>query len=260
MRYFINLAYDGTHYHGWQIQPNAVSVQQIINTAIEKITREKVNVIGCGRTDSGVHASYFVLHVDFENSLNDPEKFSYHLNAVLPKDIVVYETQPVNNALHARFSATAREYHYFLSKGPHPYLYPYAKQMVKKPNIEKLHKAAKIIEQNTDFASFCKAHADNKTNICHVYGSQWIETDDFLVYHIKADRFLRNMVRALVGTTLEIGEGKRPLEDLQLIFNARDRKKAGMSADPQGLFLTGVWYPDEIFEGTSRLPFPLNSN
>ncbi|WP_462281359.1 tRNA pseudouridine(38-40) synthase TruA [Salinivirga cyanobacteriivorans] len=257
MRYFINLAYDGTHYHGWQIQPNAISVQQIANDAIGKITREQVNVVGCGRTDTGVHASYFVLHVDMHNAIIDVDKFTYHLNAVLPKDIVAYETRPVSNDLHARFSATAREYHYFLSKTPHPYLYPFTKPLVKRPDIQDLHKAAKIIGQNTDFASFCKAHAANKTNICHITESEWIETNDLLVYRIKADRFLRNMVRALVGTMLEIGYGKRPVENLQQIFNDKSRSKAGMSAAPEGLFLTGVWYPDEIFEQSSRLPFPV---
>lgn len=255
MRYFINLAYDGTHYHGWQVQPNAVSVQQLLNEAFGKITREQINVVGCGRTDTGVHASYFVLHVDLSNAINDLNKFTYHLNAVLPKDIVIYETRPVDENLHARFSAIAREYHYFLSKKPHPFLHPFSKHLVKIPDLQKLRGAAAIVQQNTDFSSFCKAHADNKTTICHISESQWIETDDFLVYRVKADRFLRNMVRALVGTMLEIGHDKRPLSALQETFDATDRSAAGMSADPEGLFLTGVWYPEKVFEKASRLPF-----
>lgn len=256
MRYFLSLAYDGTNYHGWQIQPNANTVQQVLNESLSKILREDINVVGCGRTDTGVHASYFVLHFDVENSVEDIGKFLYHLNAVLPSDISVYEMKEVDIEKHARFGAVAREYHYFFTKNHHPFLNKYAHRLIQLPDVEILKAAANIIQQNTDFESFCKAHAANKTNICYVSESEWIETEDLLIYRIKADRFLRNMVRALTGTMLEIGLGKRKIEELQTLFEAKDRIKAGMSVDPEGLFLTGVWYERCGFEKQWRLPFP----
>lgn len=255
MRYFLSLAYDGTNYHGWQIQPNAITVQQVINESLGKILRQELNVVGCGRTDTGVHASYYVLHFDVEKSIDNFGKFLYHLNAVLPSDISVYEMHKVSDEKHARFDAVAREYHYFFSKTYHPFLNRFAHRLIQIPDKELLKAAANTIQQNTDFESFCKAHAANKTNICHVSESEWIERDDLLIYRIKADRFLRNMVRALTGTMLEIGLGKRNLDDLQKIFDAKDRRKAGMSVEPEGLFLTGVWYEGIGFEKQRKLPF-----
>lgn len=255
MRYALNIGYDGTNYHGWQIQPNATTVQQLMNNAISKISREKINVVGCGRTDTGVHASYFVLHFDLEQPITDKGKFLYHLNAVLPKDIVAYEVVSVQADFHARFDATAREYHYMFSKYPHPFLYQYTKHLVQIPDVDILHKAAAVVKDNTDFGSFCKAHGAQKTTICNVSESEWIETDMMLVYRIKADRFLRNMVRALVGTMFEIGMRKKIVADFQDIFDARNRSKAGMSVDAGGLFLTGVWYEYVPFDVSSRLPF-----
>ena len=257
MRYFLSLAYDGTNYHGWQIQPNAITVQQVLNESLGKILRQELNVVGCGRTDTGVHASYFVLHFDVENPIADFGKFLYHLNAVLPSDISVYEMQEVDSEKHARFDAVAREYHYFFTKTHHPFLNKYAHRLIQLPDVEILKAAANIIQQNTDFESFCKAHAANKTNICQISASEWIETEDLLVYRIKADRFLRNMVRALTGTMLEIGLGKRKTDDLQTIFDAKDRRKAGMSVEPEGLFLTGVWYDGFGFERHQKLPFSI---
>ena len=255
MRYFLSLAYDGTNYHGWQIQPNAITVQEVMNESIGKILRQEVNVVGCGRTDTGVHASYYVLHIDVKTPVNDFGKFLYHLNAVLPSDISVDEMKEVDIEKHARFDAVAREYHYFFTKKHHPFLNRFAHRLIQLPDVSLLQKAAQIIQQNTDFESFCKAHAANKTNICHVTESEWIETDDLLVYRIKADRFLRNMVRALTGTMLEIGLGKRKIDELQSIFDAKDRRKAGMSVEPEGLFLTGVWYEGVGFEKQWKLPF-----
>jgi tRNA pseudouridine38-40 synthase len=255
MRYFLSLAYDGTNYHGWQIQPNAITVQEVMNESIGKILRQEVNVVGCGRTDTGVHASYYVLHFDMENPIADFGKFLYKINAVLPSDISVFEIHEVDIEKHARFDAFAREYHYFFTKKHHPFLNRFAHRLIQLPDVSLLQKAAQIIRQNTDFESFCKAHAANKTNICHVSESEWIETEDLLIYRIKADRFLRNMVRALTGTMLEIGLGKRNLDDLQKIFDAKDRSKAGMSVEPEGLFLTGVWYEGVGFEKQWKLPF-----
>ncbi len=255
MRYFLSLAYDGTNYHGWQIQPNAITVQSVVNEALSKITREPVNVVGCGRTDTGVHASFYVLHFDINSPIEKQGKFLYHLNAVLPNDIVVRDISQVTEKYHARFGAIARQYHYFFALNHHPFLHRFSKRLVQKPDIKLLNKAAEVVTQNTDFSSFCKAHAANKTNICKIEKSYWFINDDFLVYQIKADRFLRNMVRALTGTMLEIGLGKRSLSEFQQIFDKKDRKKAGMSADPQGLFLTGVWYEENIFDTYSKLPF-----
>ncbi len=255
MRYFLSLAYDGTNYHGWQIQPNAITVQAVLNDALSKITRESVNVVGCGRTDTGVHASFYVLHFDIHSIIENHDKFLYHLNAVLPADIAIYEISRVQNELHARFDAVARQYHYFFALNHHPFLNKFSKRLTQIPDVELLNKAAGIVLKNDDFSSFCKAHAANKTNICKIEISRWCIRDDFLIYEVKADRFLRNMVRALTGTMLEIGLGKRPLSELQQIFDAKDRRKAGLSVAPEGLFLTGVWYREELFSTFSKIPF-----
>ncbi|MDA3865937.1 MAG: tRNA pseudouridine(38-40) synthase TruA [Salinivirgaceae bacterium] len=255
MRYFISIGYDGTHYHGWQIQPNAITVQEIVNDAISKIAREKVNVVGCGRTDTGVHASFFALHVDIQTEISTIGKFLYHLNAVLPSDVVAYDMVAVPDDLHARFSARWREYHYYFATRHQPFLHRFSMRLVKNPDLELLNQAARVVLENTDFASFCKSHSANKTNICNVVASEWYMQNDLLVYRVKADRFLRNMVRALTGTMLEIGMGKRTPGSFQAVFDSQNRSAAGMSVDPHGLFLTGVWYPEPVFSQSQRKPF-----
>jgi len=255
MRYFLSLAYDGTNYHGWQIQPNAITVQEIINESIGKIIRQPVNVVGCGRTDTGVHASWYVLHFDCEQTIADTDKFLYHLNAVLSNDIVVYKVISVNESLHARFDAQWRQYHYFFTVGHHPFLGKYTTRLIKTLDLELLQSAAKIVTRETDFASFCKAHGANKTTICNVLECEWLLQNGFLVFRIRADRFLRNMVRALVGTMLEVGYGKMSLNDFQNVFFAHDRSSAGLSVSPNGLFLTGISYEKLPEISGVRTPF-----
>lgn len=255
MRYFLSIAYDGTNYHGWQIQPNAITVQVLVNDAISKIVREPVNVVGCGRTDTGVHASWYVLHFDINSKIADYGKFLYHLNAVLPPDIVAFKIAESNDSTHARFDAQWRQYHYFFTTEHLPFLNKYTTRLVKMPHIELLQKAAEFVRQQNDFASFCKAHSANKTTICSILECDWVYQNEFLVFRIKADRFLRNMVRALAGTMLDVGFEKITLDKFQHIFEARNRSSAGLSVTPSGLFLTGIGY-DKLPEiSGAKLPF-----
>lgn len=255
MRYFMNISYAGTNYHGWQIQSNAVTVQSVVNDSISKIVREPVNVVGCGRTDTGVHASKYVLHFDVVQAIPDCNKFLYRINSVIPADIVVHQVEQVLDSCHARFDANLREYHYFFLLTRNPFLHQFATRLVKTPNLDLLNSAAKLVLQQHDFASFCKAHGANKTTICDVSDCSWSLQNDFLIFKIRANRFLRNMVRALTGTMLDIGFGKRTLGEFQQIFDAKDRSSAGLSVDPNGLFLTGIWYENLPEMSGSKLPF-----
>jgi len=246
-RYFIELAYNGTNFHGWQIQPNAKSVQEEINKCFSAFLREEINVVGAGRTDAGVHSSYFVLH--FDTSVNiDTENFIYKMNRFLPTDIAIFSVRPVIGDGHARFSALSRTYHYYIQKRKNPFNNSFAYNLSTKLNIDKMNEAAKKILVFEDFTSFSKLHTDVKTNNCKVEYAKWYEKDDQLIFEIKADRFLRNMVRAIVGTLLEVGKGKLSVEDFVKIIEDKDRGKAGASAPAQGLFLTGIEYPDSIYK------------
>ncbi len=251
MRYFLELAYKGTGYHGWQVQPNAVTVQEVLDDALNKAIRnENIHVVGAGRTDTGVHASYFVAHIDVLTSIDDTDRFVNKLNRILPNDIVVYSAIEVSDDTHSRFSAVERTYRYYVQTGRNPFNLDLVYRLPTTHNFAKMNEAASILLEYTDFTSFSKLHTDVKTNNCKISHAEWTENRDGWVFAITADRFLRNMVRAVVGTLLDVGRGKISIEDFRQVIEAKDRGEAGVSAPPQGLFLADIVYPEELFVRT----------
>ena len=242
-RYFIYLAYDGTNYHGWQIQPNGDSVQQQLMNALKTLLRrEVVEVTGAGRTDTGVHAKLMVAHFDHDEPI-DCSQLADKLNRLLPSDISVFKVAPVDVELHARFSAKSRRYEYYVTTAKSPFLRQYRYRLHKAPDFDLMNQAAALLLQVDDFTSFSKLHTDVMTNICHVTRAEWSRVDEVTwVFTIQADRFLRNMVRAVVGTLLEVGYGKLSLADFQQVIQQKDRCSAGMSVPAQGLFLADIQY------------------
>jgi len=245
-RYIIQLSYNGTHYFGWQFQPNAISVQEVIEKALSTILREKIAVVGAGRTDTGVHASYYILHFDVLIEIAEPEKLIYHLNRFLPGDIAIQKIQKVNNEFHARFSAVSRTYKYFICTEKNPFQRGMCYEYTVLPDVEKMNEAAKLLFDFTDFTSFSKLHTDVKTNNCKIFQAEWKLENKQLVFTIQADRFLRNMVRAIVGTLLEVGKCKITVDDFRKIIESKNRGVAGTSAPAQGLFLVDIEYPEEL--------------
>ena len=246
MRYFIELAYKGTNYHGWQIQPNAVSIQECIQKAFSTILRVEIEVVGAGRTDAGVHAEQLFAHFDFTSEINIEETI-YKTNAVLPDDIIVFNIFKVTDEAHARFDADCRSYEYRILLGRNPFQIETTWQLInKKLNVEKMNEAAQILLTYTDFQCFSRSNTDVRTYNCKVTNAEWKLDENLLVFYISADRFLRNMVRAIVGTLIEIGEGKTTIEEFRKIIESKDRCEAGPSAPAHGLFLTQVGYPKSI--------------
>lgn len=238
----------GTDYCGWQFQPNAVSVQEKLEFVLSVKLREKVTVVGAGRTDSGVHASYYVAHFDSQTHIENGVDFVYHVNAMLPHDIALYSITPVADDAHARFDAVKREYKYYVSIRKTPLLYISSYLMKFDLDVEAMNRAAQMLLSHTDFTSFSKLHTDTRTNNCHIFEAQWtFETPYLLVFTIAANRFLRNMVRAIVGTLLDVGRGKITPEEFGEIMRSMDRSRASTSAPAKGLFLTNVQYPQEKF-------------
>ncbi|MCK3685226.1 tRNA pseudouridine(38-40) synthase TruA [Maribellus sp. YY47] len=245
-RYFLQLSYNGTRYHGWQIQPNAVSVQETIEKALSTLLRESVAVVGAGRTDTGVHASYFILHFDLQKPVPSGHDLVYKLNSFLPNDIAVQRCWPVSEEAHARFSATSRTYHYFITTEKDPFSIETAYRYTLPLDVDKMNEAAETLFQYEDFTSFSRLHTDVKTNNCKIYQAEWKREGTGLVFVVKADRFLRNMVRAIVGTLLEVGKGKLSVEGFQQIIELQDRGAAGASAPAHGLFLVDIEYPEAM--------------
>ncbi|HEY4789295.1 MAG TPA: tRNA pseudouridine(38-40) synthase TruA [Bacteroidales bacterium] len=253
-RYFIHLGFKGTHYHGWQVQPGSETVQGILNESLSMLLRENIYCIGAGRTDSGVHAPCFYAHFDSQqNDLHLDSKVIYKLNCILPRDIAVYKIIDVPNDAHARFSAISRTYLYRLSQLKDPFNLEFTMFMSKKIEIEKMNVAAEILKIYTDFTSFSKLHTDVKTNNCNVTYAKWTIEGTELHFTISADRFLRNMVRAIVGTLLEIGLGKMTPDCVRAIIEKKNRSEAGTSVDASGLHLIKIQYPDNII---SNNPIP----
>jgi tRNA pseudouridine38-40 synthase len=250
-RYFIELAYKGTNFHGWQIQPNAISVQESLEKALSTVTREAISVTGAGRTDTGVHASYFVAHFDSTKLNLDHPDFSHKLNSFLGKDIVIFSVSKVIQEAHARFDAISRTYQYHLNLRKDPFALETSWHFFSQPDVERMNAASRILFEYTDFTSFSKLHTDVKTNNCKIYRAEWSQTGSEIVFTVKADRFLRNMVRALVGTILEVGIGKLNLDEFRKVIELKDRGAAGLSVPAHGLFLTDVEYPETLFKGTS---------
>jgi len=246
MRYFIQLSYDGTNYHGWQIQDNAGSVQEVVEDALQIAVREKVGLVGAGRTDAGVHAAFYIAHFDSELETLANEKTVFKLNCLLPDDIAVQKIFQVRPEAHARFDATYREYKYYISSRKDPFAFNYADRENRILDLEKMNEAAQTLFDYGDFTSFSKLGSDVKTNNCVIHKAFWEEKGDLLVFTIRADRFLRNMVRAIVGTLLEVGLGKKSVQDFRVVIEKKDRSSAGASVVAKGLFLVDIGYPDTI--------------
>lgn len=249
-RYFIELAYKGTNFHGWQVQPNALSVQESLEKALSVITREPISVTGAGRTDTGVHASYFVAHFNTSSLKFDEADFVYKLNSFLNSDIVIFNISKVGTEAHARFDAISRTYQYHLNLRKNPFVLETSWQFHNQPDLIIMNEASLILFEYTDFTSFSKLHTDVKTNNCKIYQAEWLQTGSDIVFTVKADRFLRNMVRALVGTLLEVGLGKIDLSGFRRIIEQKDRGAAGLSVPAHGLFLTDIEYPESLFKRT----------
>ncbi len=244
-RYLIKLSFKGTAYHGWQIQPGAHTVQAELNTKLSMLLGEDINVAGCGRTDAGVHARVFYAHFDISGITEKRMKSMdavYRLNSFLPSDIAIFSIEKVNENFNARFDAKSRTYSYYIARRKNPFLQETSYLYTGKLNIEAMQKGAAILSRYDDFTSFSKSHTQTKTNICKIFSARWQQNGDLLVFTISADRFLRNMVRAIVGTLLEIGKGKIEAGDMHGIIEAKDRKKAGFSVPAHALFLENVEY------------------
>lgn len=246
-RYFLQLAYKGTNYHGWQIQPNAITVQEVLSNKISTFLREEIQITGAGRTDTGVHASYFMAHFDSEQSDICQTEFIYRMNSFLPVDIALHGIFRVKDDANSRFDALSRTYKYYISTQKDPFKTEFAYYLPVKLNLEIMTKASEILFEYTDFTSFSRLHTQTKTNDCKIMQAEWHKTDNELIFTIKADRFLRNMVRAITGTLIEIGRNKLTVDDFRGIIEVKNRKMAGMSAPAHGLFLTGIEYPDGLF-------------
>ncbi|MGI4806104.1 MAG: tRNA pseudouridine(38-40) synthase TruA [Janthinobacterium lividum] len=260
-RYFAELAFDGTRYHGWQIQQNAVSVQEVFNKALQTLLRQPVETVGCGRTDTGVHAKQLFVH--FEKAVSDQQlaisneksaiaiepiaesrQLKASLNAILPKDIAVKNIIAVAADAHARFDATFRAYEYHIHFDKNPFKQNYSWQLRDFPDLDLMNQAANIIKEYTDFSCFSKSNTQVKTNFCAIKEASWRqEADGSLVFYIAADRFLRNMVRAIVGTLISVGKKEIEPEAVRKIIESKDRSMAGVSVPACGLYLTEVKYP-----------------
>ncbi|MBQ8047451.1 MAG: tRNA pseudouridine(38-40) synthase TruA [Prevotella sp.] len=266
-RYFIHLCYDGTRYHGWQIQPSANSVQQELQFALSTILRVPIEVVGAGRTDTGVHARHMVAHFDFDTSCipqpllsdlkedesaqqtpdsrlrNFADNLAYRLNRMLPRDISVYRVEPVDEEMHARFSACARTYHYYIHTMKNPFRRDYSCELHYPLDFSMMNEAASHLLKVDDFGAFCKAHTDVKTTICHVSEAEWVR-DGEAEWHfrITANRFLRNMVRAVVGTLIDVGRGRVSVDEFDRIVAGKKRTEAGESMPAKALFLERVEY------------------
>lgn len=248
MRFFIYLSYDGAAYHGWQVQPNGMSVQETLQNALSLLLREKIEIVGAGRTDAGVNAELMVAHFDFSNDTVTNLTFVNKLNKLLPQDISVWRIVEVNTDAHARFDATARTYKYFVVTEKVPFSRYYSYRFPLPLDFNLMNEAAKKLFEYSDFTSFSKLHTDAKTNICKIMKAEWTQTGPHeWVFTIQADRFLRNMVRAIVGTLLDVGRGKLTIEGFCRVIEGKDRCMAGTSVPGNALFLSNVEYPDNIF-------------
>ena len=247
MRYFLELAYNGKNYFGYQIQPNQISVQEVIEDRLSKILRKQISIVAAGRTDTGVHAKKMFVHFDYEEELT--AEIIKKLNSFLPKDIAVYNLFLMDEEAHARFDATSRSYNYFISPFKDPFSYESAWIFNRELDVDKMNEAAKLLIKQGDFGSFAKLHTDVKTNICDVREAFWRKNENNqFVFQITADRFLRNMVRAIVGTLVEVGLGKISIQEFNDIIEQKNRSSAGASAPAHGLYLVDVQYSKELFK------------
>lgn len=246
-RHFLEISYDGTEYHGWQSQPNGISVQEVIEEKMSTLYRQPIEIIGSGRTDAGVHAMRQYAHFDCNELPYPKDELMYKLNRILPIDISVRDIMPVKDTAHARFDAILRSYHYHISYIKDPFRHKYRYTLWQPLNVELMQQAAQMLLEYDDFASFCKYNHDAKTTICKIQKAEWVESPGQLNFIISSDRFLRNMVRAIVGTMVELGKGQISLNDFRRIIEAKDRVEAGFSSPASGLFLAEVHYPESIW-------------
>ncbi len=244
-RYFIELMYDGTAYHGWQVQPNSSTVQEQINLALSTVLGEEINVVGAGRTDTGVHAKQMFAHFDSLISFNEID-LAYKLNSFLKNDISIVRVFKVEDSAHSRFDAISRKYEYLIHTNKNPFLLNKSWYFHGLLDINMMNEACKLLLNYSDFTSFSKLHTQTKTNNCSVTSALWKKVDDSLVFTIEADRFLRNMVRAIVGTLIAVGEKKISIQDFIQIIESKDRANAGVSVPAYGLYLVNVNYPKTI--------------
>lgn len=247
MRYFIEFSYFGKAYHGWQKQPNAITIQQVLEKGISTLLRSTIEVVGAGRTDAGVHAKQLFAHFDFE-CIENTVQLTQRLNNYLPSDIAVKGIFKAQSEAHARFDAVQRTYEYWLVQEKNPFYAERAHFIWLPLNVEAMNNAATILLEYEDFECFSKSNTDVKTFFCQVNQAVWEQKDDKLVFTITADRFLRNMVRAIVGTLLEIGLGKNHPEGIRKIIESKDRGMAGASVPAKGLYLTKIRYPEKLFD------------
>ena len=248
-RYFIWLSYDGTNYHGWQVQPNGISVQGELQRVLSTLLRQDISITGAGRTDAGVHARVMAAHFDIsydsanERAAIDCQQLAYKMNRMLPQDIVVDRIEEVSLDMHARFSATERTYHYYIHTRKDPFLRHFSCEIHYPLDFEAMNEAGRILTTYEDFGAFCKAHSDVKTTLCHVTRAEWIQTGDTTWYFvITANRFLRNMVRAVVGTLVDVGRGRLSLDEFRGVIEGKRRSDAGESMPGNALFLEDVRY------------------
>ena len=239
----MTLSYDGTRYHGWQIQPNGVSVQERLQEALSTLLREPIAVTGAGRTDAGVHARMMVAHFDWKGDAIDGQQLAYKLNRLLPYDIAVSKVEMVSEDMHARFSATSRMYRYYIHTTKDPFQRAYSCEIHYPLDFAKMNDAARILMTYEDFGAFCKSGADVKTTLCQVTKAEWVQTSPTTWYfEIRANRFLRNMVRAVVGTLIEVGRGRLSLDDFKKVIEGKHRSDAGESMPGNALFLEDIVY------------------
>jgi tRNA pseudouridine38-40 synthase len=247
LRYFIKFSYFGKSYHGWQNQPNAITVQQVLEDTVSKLLRQKIDLVGAGRTDAGVHASEMYAHFDF-GELKDIIDFIYRLNAFLPDDIAVQDVLSTSLEAHARFDALDRTYEYWICPEKNPFLMDAANYVKYPLDIDAMNQAASLLIGKKDFECFSKSKTDVRTYLCHVKYAHWSTHGDKFIFKITADRFLRNMVRAVVGTLLNVGFGKVSPDYVNEVIKSKDRSKAGVSVPAKGLYLTSINYPNTIFK------------
>ena len=245
-RYFIEISYKGKNYHGWQVQPHAISVQEVLNDCLTKLLKQEVHVIGAGRTDTGVHAKQLFAHFDLVKKVKDVSQFLSRLNSFLPKDIAAKSLLEVGEEAHARFDANARTYEYYVVQQKNPFEEDSAYLVYKPLNIEVMNQSAKRLFEFQDFTSFSKSNTQTITNNCKIMQAYWEKREGLLVFTIQADRFLRNMVRAIVGTLLEVGLGKMTEEEFVKVIESKDRSQAGTSVPAHALYLREVSYPKDI--------------
>ncbi len=249
MRYFMHIAYNGSPFHGWQIQPNAPTVQELLEKALNIFCNEKIPVVGCGRTDTGVHASSYYAHFDTEQQFDERQlqHITHKINAFAGENVAIYRIFPVADDLHARFSATARTYQYHVATSKMPFLQDFVHRIFCNLDVKMMNSAAQILFQYEDFTSFSKLHTQTATNNCQIMHAHWDEMNGHLVFTIKANRFLRNMVRAITGTLIDVGRGKITADDFRTIIESRNRCNAGTSLPAKALFLTNVEYGNILF-------------